>query len=250
MRRSLIVANWKMYTDLSDANILATTVRNHVAHLQGVEIILCPPAIWLSELAQTLGKNGKVELGAQNIFYEAEGAYTGEISPLMVRAVAKYAIVGHSERREHFGETNIEVNEKVIAALKAGLCPIVCVGEKKRSARFPEAVVRELKEALAHVPRKNYKDIVVAYEPVWAISANGDGNGNADPEYVAKVATALREIVLRDCPVLYGGSINSKNVAQYSTRPELDGVLVGSASLRASEFVKVCQIWSENKTIK
>lgn len=250
MRRALIVANWKMYTDLSDATILVTTVRNHVANIKGIEVVLCPPTIWLSELAQILGKNGKVGLGAQNIFYEAEGAYTGEISPLMVKDVAKYVIVGHSERREKFGETSVEVNEKVIAALRAGLRPILCVGEKKRSTRFPENVVKELKEALVHIPRKNYKDISIAYEPIWAISANGDGNNNADAEYVAKVTNALREIVLRDCPILYGGSVNSKNVGEYASRPEIDGVLVGSASLRAADFVKICQIWSENKSIK
>ena len=250
MRRSMVVGNCKMYTQASDAHILATTIRNYVANIHGIEVVLCPPAVWLSEILSIVGKGGKIELGAQNMFYEPEGAYTGEISPLMVKDLAKYVIVGHSERREHFGETDLEVNEKVIAALKAGLSPIVCVGEKKKSVRYPTGVMNQLKEALMHVPKKHYKDIVVAYEPVWAISTAENRDKNAEVEYVVKVINALREIVLRDCPILYGGSVNSKNAKEYAIRPEIDGALVGSASLRAADFVKVCSIWSDNKSFK
>jgi len=249
MRRAMVVGNWKMYTDAADASILATTIRNYVAQIEGVEVVLCPPVIWLAEVAGIVGK-GKVQIGAQNIFYEGEGPFTGEVSPIMVRDLAKYAIVGHSERREHFGETDLEVNEKVIAALKAGLSPIVCVGEKKKSSRFPDEAVEQLREALKHVPKKNYKDIVVAYEPIWAISTTKNSEHEADPLYVAKVISALREIVLRDSPILYGGSVNSKNAPDYAARPEIDGVLVGSASLRASEFVKICSEWATGKGFK
>lgn len=246
MRRPMVVGNWKMYTEAADAHILATTIRNYVANIHGIEVVLCPPAIWLSEVLSVIGKGGKIHLGAQNMFYEPEGAYTGEISPLMIRDVAKYVIVGHSERREHFGETDLDVNEKVISALKAGLSPIICVGEKKKSVRYPSGVINQLKEALAHVPKKNYKDIIVAYEPVWAI---GTGE-NADPEYAAKVITALREVVLRDSPILYGGSVNSKNAAGFGNRPEIDGLLVGGASLRAADFVKICSTWADKKSFK
>lgn len=249
MRRPMVIANWKMYTDASDALILATTVRNNVASISNVEIVLCPPVIWLSDILSVVGKSGRVKLGAQNMFYEPEGAYTGEISPIMIKDVAKYVIVGHSERREHFGETELDVNEKVIAALKAGLYPIVCVGEKKRTKSYPGSVVRQLEEALSHVPKKYYKNIIVVYEPVWAISSEADSK-NADPDYVAKIVTSLREIVLRDSPILYGGSVNSKNAGEYATRPEIDGILVGAASLRASEFVKICRIWSEGKDFR
>lgn len=250
MRRPMVVANWKMYTLASDAAILATTVRNYVAGIEGIEVVLCPPSIWLSEIASIVGRGGKVQLGAQNTFYEPEGAFTGEISPLMIRDLAKYVIVGHSERREYFGETDLEVNEKVIASLKAGLSPIICVGEKKRSTSYPSGVVNQLKEALSHVPKKHYKDIVVAYEPIWAISTSDNRDKNADVDYVVKVITALREVVLRDSPILYGGSVNSKNAREYAARPEIDGVLVGSASLRAADFVKVCSIWSDAKNFK
>lgn len=246
MRRPMVVGNWKMYTEAADAHILATTIRNYVANIHGIEVVLCPPAVWLSEILSIVGRGGKIELGAQNMFYEPEGAYTGEISPLMIKDMAKYVIVGHSERREHFGETDLDVNEKVIAALKAGLHPIVCVGEKKKSVRYPIGVTNQLKQALSHVPKKHYGDIVVAYEPVWAI---GTGE-NADPDYVVKVITSLREIVLRDCPILYGGSVNSKNVGGFGKRPEIDGVLVGGASLRAADFVKICSIWADNKNFK
>jgi triosephosphate isomerase len=239
-----------MYTEAADANILATTIRNYASQINGIEIVLCPPAIWLSEVLSIVGKSGKIQLGAQNIFYEKEGPYTGEISPLMVRDLAKYVIIGHSERREHFGETNLEVNEKVIAALRAGLHPIICVGEKKKSANYPTGVVGQLKEALAHVPKKYYKQIVVAYEPIWAISTAEDRNRNADVDYVVKVITALREVVLRDSPILYGGSVNSKNAKDYAAQPGIDGALVGAASLRASDFIKVCSIWAEAKNFK
>jgi triosephosphate isomerase len=246
----MVVGNWKMYTRAADANVLATTVRNYVAGIDGVEVVICPPVIWLSEVINIVGRGGKIELGAQNMFYEAEGAYTGEISPLMIRDLAKYVIIGHSERREHFCETDLDVNEKVIAALKAGLSPIICVGEKKKSTQYPNGVVQELKEALKHVPKKNYRDITVAYEPIWAISTAENRDRNADVEYVVKVISALREIVLRDSPILYGGSVNSKNAKEYAERPEIDGALVGAASLRAADFVKVCEIWADAKNFK
>lgn len=246
MRRPIIVANWKMYTNASDANILATTVRNYVSGISEIEVVLCPPTIWLSEVSQIAGKGGRLQVGAQNMFHESEGAYTGETSPLMIKDVADYVIIGHSERREYFSETDLDVNDKVISALRAGLSPIICVGEKKKSTKYPSQPVNQLKEALLHVPKKYYKQIIVAYEPVWAI---GTGE-NADGEYVAKVVSALRELVLRDSPILYGGSVNSKNAKSYGARPEIDGLLVGGASLRAAEFVKICATWAECKSFK
>lgn len=250
MRRPIVIGNWKMYTNAADAHILATTIRNYVAEIPGVEVVLCPPSIWLSEVVAIVGRGGKVQLGAQNMFYEPEGPYTGEISPLQIRDLAKYVIVGHSERREYFGETDRDVNEKVIAALKAGLSPIICVGEKKKSTKYPTEVVKQLKEALLHIPKKHYKDIVVAYEPIWAISTEQNRDRNAEVDYVVKVVTALREIVLRDSPILYGGSVNSKNAKEYASQPGIDGALVGSASLRAADFVKVCSIWADCKNFK
>ncbi len=245
MKRSIIVGNWKMYaTSMADAHILATSIRNHATDIADIEIVLAPPAIYLSEIAQIIGRGKKIQLAAQNMFYEPDGAYTGEISPLMVAEIASYVIIGHSERREYFGETNLEVNEKVTAAIKAGIVPIICVGEKTKGETIGQPL-KELEEALNHIPKKHYPDIIVAYEPIWAI---GTGE-NAEPEYVARVATKLREIVSVHTPILYGGSVKSENVAGYAGRPEIDGVLAGGASVRAAEFVKICKIWSEHKSL-
>jgi triosephosphate isomerase len=246
MKRNLIVGNWKMYaTGIADAHVLATTIRNMVSNIPQIEVILCPPAIWLSEVKNIVGDSTKVTVGAQNMHYDEEGAFTGEISPLMVKEMAKYCILGHSERRQLFGENDQEINEKVLSAIKHGITPIICVGERQKKGN-PDEPVRELKEALAHIPKKNYKDIVVAYEPVWAI---GTGE-NAEPEYVAKVVTKLREVVNVFTPILYGGSVKSSNIEDYAKRPEIDGVLVGGASVRASEFIQICRIWSKTKAIK
>ncbi len=245
MPRPVVIANWKMHTNAADAHILAMTVRNAVCSMEGVDIVLCPPMIWLSEVASVLGK-GRISLGAQNMFYEPEGAYTGEVSPSMIKDLASHVIIGHSERREHFGETDFDVNEKVIAALKTGLIPIICVGERKKSLKYPEEPVNQLKQSLLHVPVKYLKNIIVAYEPVWAI-----GTGlEAPPEYAAKVITELRAIVRTETPILYGGSVNSKNTANFVARPEIDGLLVGGASLRSAEFIKICQIWQQGKSFK
>ena len=245
MRRPMVVANWKMYTRASDAYVLATTIRNQVAAIDGVEVVICPPSVWLSEVSDIVKKDGKVNVGAQNIFYEEEGPYTGEISPIMIRDIAKYVLVGHSERRFHFGESDIDVNEKVIAALKHGLSPIICVGEKSKSAPIGEAV-EQLTEALRHIPKKNYQNCVVAYEPVWAIG----GVEAAPVERVVRAIARLREDIGRDSPILYGGSINNKDVGEFAKSPHIDGVLVGSASLRAGVFIEICKIWAGAKTFK
>jgi len=237
-----------MYMRSADALILATSIRNNVIDFEGIEIVLCPPAIWLSEIARVVPKGGKIELGGQNIYFEEEGPYTGEISPLMLKDIANYVIIGHSERREFFGETDFDVNEKVLSAVSAGLVPIICVGERKRKNN-PSEPINELKNALEHLPKKFYKDIIVAYEPVWAISSKSGGIG-ADPEYSAKIITKLREIVHFETPILYGGSVTAKNAESYAKRPEIDGVLVGGASLRATEFVKICRAWSLTKSFK
>ena len=245
MKRSMLVGNWKMYlTSLADAHILTTEIRNELEPIKNIEVVLAPPFLWLTEMSGILGK-GKISLAAQNMFYEPSGAYTGEISPLMIKEVAKYVILGHSERREFFGEMNSDVNEKVISAIRAGLTPIICVGEKKKSEKA-EGAYLELKEALMNIPKIHYKNLIVAYEPIWAI---GTGE-NADPVYVARVLTKLRELVHADTPILYGGSVKANNVEGYAQRPEIDGVLVGGASVRAREFTQICETWSKTKNLK
>jgi len=241
----MVVANWKMYTRASDAYILATTIRNMLADVEGIETVICPPFVWLSEISEIVKKDGKVNVGAQNMFYEPEGAYTGEISPLMIVDLAKYVILGHSERRNYFHENDLLINEKVISAIKYGLTPIICVGEKSKTAPISDAV-NQLREALNTIPKNRYKDVVVAYEPVWAIG----GAKVASIDHIVKGMFKLREVVDRDTSILYGGSVNVEQVTELAKRPEIDGVLVGSASIRAASFIKICQDWAGAKSFK
>lgn len=248
MRRPMVVANWKMNTRASDAYILATTIRNAIAPIEGIEVVICPPSIWLPEVSQIIKKNGKVNVGAQNMFYEPQGAFTGEISPLMIVDIAKYVIIGHSERRYYFHENDIIVNEKVKAAMKYGLVPIVCVGEKHEYDPLTDGV-KMLELALEDIPKNRYGDIVVAYEPKWAISGFG-GKKTASIERILKEIARLREMVGRGTPILYGGSVNDEDIIELAKRPEIDGVLVGSASLKSENFINICRTWAQAKSFK
>lgn len=235
-----------MYTNLSDAVILATSIRDGVEQLTSIEMILCPPVIWLTDIADIIHSGlSLISLGAQNIYYQNEGEFTGEISASMVKDVAKYVIVGHSERKSIFGETNQIISRKVAAVLDAGLSPIVCVGEEKQSENSVSEIVNDLREVLFGINKDELSRIIVAYEPVWAVGAEEP----ATPEYCAKIITKLREVVSAETPILYGGSVNSSDAYEFIKRPEIDGVLVGRASLKASEFVKICRIVSEYKKI-
>ncbi|AKM81986.1 TPA: triose-phosphate isomerase [Candidatus Berkelbacteria bacterium] len=256
MRRPIIVGNWKMNTNLADAIVLATSVKNAVADL-GVEIILCPPFIWLYPLAEILEKSpSNLKLGAQNMWFAEKGAMTGEVSPNMVKVLAKYVILGHSERRSNFLEDNNLICDKVTAALENGLTPIVCVGEKhKRSLAKkpgrPNKLVTEndlfsqLKGSLKNISRNDADKIIIAYEPVWAIGTGDAATGG----YAAEVIKDLRDIladlfggpVSERIHILYGGSVDSENVREFVFQPEIDGVLVGGASLKAKEFIKICR---------
>ena len=245
MRRPMVVANWKMNTLASDAYILATTIRNAVADIEGVEVVLCPPVVWLSEVADIVKKDGKVNVGAQNMFYEEEGPYTGEISPLMIRDIAKYVILGHSERRIYFHEDDVLVNDKVVAALKHNLSPIICVGEKSKSAPISDAS-DQLFEAVLGVKKNDYKNLIVAYEPVWAIGSTE----TAPLEHSVKAITKLKEIVGYETPMLYGGSVKADNIELFAKTQQIDGLLVGGASLKAADFIKICKSWSAAKSFK
>jgi len=246
MRRPIVVANWKMYTNLSDALVLATSVRDGTENISGVEMIICPPVIWLTDIAEIIQRKiSHLALGAQNIHYLSEGEYTGEISAPMVKDTAKYVIVGHSERRKNFAETNSIVARKVATAIDTGLSPIVCVGEEKKDQNLAGEIVKDLKDSLAHIAAKDYKKLVIAYEPVWAVGAKEP----ATPEYASKVINQLREVVSAETPIIYGGTVDSSNVYEFVRRPEIDGVLVGRTSLRAKEFIKICRIIEEYKKI-
>lgn len=244
MRRLIIAGNWKMNTNMADATILATVIKNRVEDLSGVEIILCPPAVYLSPLSEIISKDLKhLSLGAQNIHYARAGAFTGEISATMVKEYCRYVILGHSERREHFYEDSEFINDKIQAALKSKIKPIICVGEKRKNRDSYKEAASELKKDLAGVDKVDYKDLIIAYEPVWAVGALEP----ATAEYAAKAITIIREIVGQKTPILYGGSIDSGNIAEFTARPEIDGALVGRASIKATEFVKICQRAEKSK---
>jgi len=246
MRRPLVIANWKMNTNLSDAIVLATAVRDGVENISGLEVVICPPTIWLTEVSQIIRKEiGHLGLGAQNIHYLSDGSYTGETSAEMVRDVAKYVIVGHSERRKNFGETDGIVSRKTAAALDAGLIPIVCVGENEKSDKSVSAVVSELKDSLSGINKSELNQIVVVYEPIWAVGTDQP----AEPDYIARIITQLREVLSNQTPVLYGGDVNANNIFSFVQRPEIDGVLIGRDGLNAPNFVKICRIVSEYKKI-
>jgi triosephosphate isomerase len=247
-RRYLIAGNWKMNTNRSEAVRLARNVAAQASGLDGkrIELALCPPFVYLDAVAAAI-KDGPVALGAQNMCFEPNGAFTGEISSAMlVDLGCRYAILGHSERRHILGETDELINKKVHAALAAGLTPIVCVGEllQEREAGQTEAVIRrQFDGSLAGVSAAAMAGLVIAYEPVWAI-----GTGKvATPQQAEAVHADLRNLVAgrynRDVAaavrIQYGGSVKPENAAELLAQPNIDGALVGGASLKAESFLGI-----------
>ncbi len=244
MRTPIIAGNWKMNTTVAEALELIGAMRERLQRIRGVEVVICPPFVSLVRAAEAL-EGTPIRLGAQNMHFEEKGAFTGEISPLMLKGLCEYVILGHSERRMYFGETDEMVNRKVKAALAAGLKPIVCVGEtlaENESGRTEAVVTRQVQAALDGVP--SIENIVIAYEPVWAI-----GTGRAASESQAGATIGLVRRIVRDrygkaaeaLRIQYGGSTNAKNIAGFMRGPEIDGALVGGASLKADEFVSMVE---------
>ena len=246
MRKKFIAGNWKMNTLRADGAALAAAVAEGVSSSSDVEVAVCPPGVYLAAVGQAIAGSA-VGLGAQNCYHEAKGAFTGEISPAMLVDIGcRYVILGHSERRQIFKETSGEVNHKVHAALAAGLVPIVCVGEtlEERQAGRTMAVVREqIEHSLAGLSAEQVTKLVVAYEPVWAI-----GTGVvATPEQAQEVHADLRRLletrynseVARGVRIQYGGSVNAENAATLLAQPDIDGALVGGASLKAESFLAI-----------
>ena len=251
MRRPIIAGNWKMNTTYDEAMDL---VEELVDGLEGrrepeaVDIVLCPPFLWLFPAAEYVEDTGLL-LGAQNCNATDRGALTGEVSAAMLADQCTYVIVGHSERRQHFGETDHVVAEKAAAALRHGLRPIICVGEGlvEREAGETDAVIaRQVEAAFASVPEGQAAETVVAYEPIWAI---GSGRA-ADGAEANRVAGLIRATIAArfgaeqaaQVRIQYGGSVTDTNIAEFIGQPEIDGALVGGASLKAETFVSLCTI--------
>ena len=251
MRIPIIAGNWKMNKTIAETRELVNAMRaelTRVAASGQVQVILCPPFLSILEVA-ALVKDTPIKVGAQNLFWEAKGAFTGEVSPTMLNEVCDYVIIGHSERRQYFGETDESVNKKVKAALAHHLKPIVCVGENLRQneAGQTEAVVgAQVRAAFKDIGRDDARGIVIAYEPVWAIGTGKAASGvGANAVIGLTIRGALADLydegtaqVLR---VQYGGSVTSKNVAEFFAQPDIDGALVGGASLLAADFVAICK---------
>jgi len=246
--KKIIAANWKMNPESAEeAEELAEfLVENYTE--RNVQLILFPPFIYFCDLRDELGKDAdKFDWGAQDIFWEESGAFTGEISPTMLKSLwVDYVIIGHSERRWKLKETNEVINKKMKAALENGIIPILAVGERKKEDSVERFLEDQLSTGLDGLSDKNISKIIIAYEPVWAI-----GTGDADdPEDTIKAVGIIKEIIGKmvgkeiagKIPVLYGGSVNSKNVADFLSKPEINGALVGGASLDKEEFLKVLDI--------
>jgi triosephosphate isomerase len=231
----LIAANWKMYKSATETAAFCHELSEKLIDLDEVEVAVCPPFTGLAPAVQALAGT-EIAVAAQNVHWEAEGAYTGEISAQMLIDLGVYgAIVGHSERRQYFGETDETAGKRAAAALAAGLSVIACVGEleAEREAGETEAVLRRQLEPLE--PLEAHDNLVVAYEPVWAI-----GTGRTATPELAQEAHAFIKSLL-GVPVLYGGSVKSDNAAGLFAQPEVDGALVGGASLEVDSFVAICR---------
>ena len=248
MRKPFVAGNWKMHKTVEEARLLVAEMLEPLQAVKNIEKAICPPFPALLPVAAMLAGTD-IGLGAQNMHWEEEGAFTGEVSPRMVAEFARYVILGHSERRAYFGETDETVHRKVAAALKHDLTPIVCVGEtlSEREAGETEAVItRQVRGALTGFPPEAVAAMVLAYEPVWAI---GTGKA-ATPEEANRVVKDIIRATLADLfgaetaaavRVLYGGSVKPHNAAAFFAQPDIDGALVGGASLKADQFVAIAE---------
>jgi triosephosphate isomerase (TIM) len=254
MRRPLIAGNWKMNTDPESAFELMDTMIEDLDAMEGVDIVVCPPFVSLETFADLFDATD-LYLGAQNMFWEDKGAYTGEISPLMLKGICDYVILGHSERRQYFHETDEDVRRKIEAALRHDLMPIICVGESLEHHEAGEAhqvVEGQVRAALQGLEGRDLGErCVIAYEPVWAIGtgrpATGEGANTMIGDIRRTVALLHGEPVAEAMRILYGGSVNAGNIAEFVSQPEIDGALVGSASLDPNEFIRIVAVTREKR---
>lgn len=248
MRKPFVAGNWKMNKTVEQARVLVSEMLPGLQAVKAVERVLCPPFTSLMAIAAMLSGTD-IGLGAQNMHWEAAGAFTGEIAPAMVREFCHYVILGHSERRTYFGETDETVNRKVRAAFAHGLIPIVCIGEtlaENESGRTAEVVSRQIEQGLKDLTPEQASGLVIAYEPVWAIGTGRAASGEDANRVVAEVirptlAKMFGSAVAETIRVLYGGSVTAANAAEFFSQPQIDGALVGGASLKAAEFVKIVE---------
>ena len=239
----IIAGNWKMNTTLQEAKSLVAEMKPALDSIEGVQTVVCPPFTSLAAVGEML-KGSSVGLGAQNLYYEAKGAYTGEISPAMVADICQLVVLGHSERRQHFGETDELINLKMQAALGAGLRPILCVGEQlgeREEGRAEQAVEKQLLGCLQGVDSPGA--LVVAYEPIWAIGTGRAATAEVAQSMMDHIRTVLGSLYGQDesakIPLLYGGSVSPSNISELMRKRDINGALVGGASLNADSFIEI-----------
>lgn len=248
--KKLIIANWKLNPEtLKDAKKLFIEIKKVASKTQKVQTVVCSPSLYISELSKMYSGH-RIEIGAQDVFWENKGKYTGELSPTALKSVgAKYTMIGHSERRV-LGESNSDVNKKMITALKAGLNVILCIGESKRDSQalYLKFLQEELESALLGVPKNHLKNLIITYEPLWAI---GKTAGDAvSPHQMHEMYIFIRKILTElytkniafNVPIIYGGSAEPDNVKELLDSGEIDGFLIGHASLKAGQFNEILKI--------
>lgn len=245
MRKPFIAGNWKMYKNAKEAVALAKELKSNLKNIKDRDVLICPGFAALCCVYGEI-KGSNIKLGAQDMYFENEGAFTGEVSPLMVKDFCEYVILGHSERRQLFNETDESVNKKIKKALEHGLKPILCIGEsleEREKDKTFDVIKNQLKKSLKNI--KEIKNIIIAYEPVWAI---GTGK-TATPEQAEEVHAFIREWVGKNYDseaadnlrILYGGSVKPENAKELMEKEDIDGALVGGASLDADDFSKIVE---------
>jgi len=243
MRKPLISGNWKMNTRLEEAENLVRAMLAELDSIDGVEKVLCPPFISLAAIKKLI-RDTSVKLGAQNMYFEDKGAYTGEISPLMLIDLCDFVILGHSERRQYFAETDDLINKKVKKALECGLKPILCVGESledNEADRIEQKITKQVNEGLAGINPTS--QLVIAYEPIWAIGTGKAATGKQANATISLIRSIVANLwdkeTAKAVRILYGGSVTGSNVAEFIAEADIDGALVGGASLKVDEFVSI-----------
>jgi triosephosphate isomerase len=255
MRRPILAGNWKMNMTVAEATDFVRSIRRGLNAIKGVDCVLCPPFTALAPIKELLMAT-EIGLGAQNMYWEEKGAYTGEISPAMLKELCQYVILGHSERRAYFGETDEGVNRKLKAALAHGLNPIVCVGESEAeydAGQTEQVVSSQVRGCLASLTSEEVAGLVIAYEPVWAIgtgkAATAAGAGAVIGLNIrGTIAGLYGEATAEAVRVQYGGSVTPANVAEFMAHPDIDGALVGGASLKP-DFIELVRIAAETKGV-
>jgi len=248
MRKPLVAGNWKMNKTVEQASLLVADLLPGLQAIQKIKRVLCPPFPSLMVISQMTAGTA-IGLGAQNMHWEESGAFTGEVAPAMVKEFCDFVILGHSERRQFFAETDATVNQKVKAAFKHGLTPIVCVGEtleENEAGRTAEIVSREVLEGLKDLNAGDAARLVIAYEPIWAIGTGKAASAEQAEEIIGNIvrgslADCFGTEVAEQIRILYGGSVKGSNAAEFFNMPNIDGALVGGASLKADDFIMICQ---------